>query len=369
MNFSRHSIKNILKHSIIVAVMLVGMGSASFAHAQTQDTHAKYEALAPLELSDNQKIRTDLSGFIIDGFRIAVAASAALAVIMIIYGGIQYLSTDVVFKKGDARKTIEQALIGLLLVMSSYLILRTINPAFVNLGALTDATKPAPPAEYEYGLTMNYLDPKDTEVTTPVSTATYYSSMEECQAYQAEKEKDPELKVLHPCARFSKADKGNYVARLSFIRTDKSISNREESGFYLLECQDNVHNIQLAVEAEAKKDGVDRKFTVVQPCTKQATNTPADTPSLVKSKTVSADIVEYTYTTKGKSYTITANAQKDMSTVDVNNLYQFDELTTAGTDVVHGNYTQDACEYVRDGFKTHNTASSYGSCDKQQGLK
>jgi hypothetical protein len=61
-----------------------------------------------------------------------IGISAALAVIYIIFGGIQYMSTDAVGAKKDGKKTIQNAILGLLLVIGSYSILYTVNPKLVN---------------------------------------------------------------------------------------------------------------------------------------------------------------------------------------------------------------------------------------------
>ncbi|MDO8743297.1 MAG: hypothetical protein Q7J30_01950 [Candidatus Azambacteria bacterium] len=57
-----------------------------------------------------------------------------LALGMMMYGGIQYiLAAGNVAKVEDAKETITQALLGLGLLLVSYLLLRTINPDLVNL--------------------------------------------------------------------------------------------------------------------------------------------------------------------------------------------------------------------------------------------
>lgn len=65
-------------------------------------------------------------------FQLLIGIAAALAVIMIVIGGIEYMSTDAISGKSDGRKKIENALWGLALAISSYLILSTIDPYFLN---------------------------------------------------------------------------------------------------------------------------------------------------------------------------------------------------------------------------------------------
>ncbi len=66
-------------------------------------------------------------------FKFAIALAAFLAVIMIIWGGFEYMTTEAITGKSDARKRIQDALTGLLMVLASYLILRTIDPRLVEI--------------------------------------------------------------------------------------------------------------------------------------------------------------------------------------------------------------------------------------------
>lgn len=64
-------------------------------------------------------------------FTLIIAIAGGLAVIMLIYGGIKYMSTDAIGGKSEAKDTIQNALWGLLLVISAWLILSTINEKLV----------------------------------------------------------------------------------------------------------------------------------------------------------------------------------------------------------------------------------------------
>ena len=82
-------------------------------------------------------------------FGLGLIAFLALAQMMI--GGIQYiLAASNVVNKVNAKDTIQQALLGLGLLLVSYLLLRTINPDLVNLRnpnlTLTQFQGSAPPA-------------------------------------------------------------------------------------------------------------------------------------------------------------------------------------------------------------------------------
>jgi len=64
---------------------------------------------------------------------IAIALAGAIAVIMIIIAGIQYMGTGSVWEKGESKTKATAAIGGLILLLCSYIILNTINPDLVNI--------------------------------------------------------------------------------------------------------------------------------------------------------------------------------------------------------------------------------------------
>lgn len=66
-------------------------------------------------------------------YSISIGIAAILAVIMIIWGGIVRATTESVSGKGIANDHIQSAFLGLLILVGSYLILRTINSQLVNI--------------------------------------------------------------------------------------------------------------------------------------------------------------------------------------------------------------------------------------------
>ena len=61
----------------------------------------------------------------------SIGIGAILAVIMIVFSGIQHMVSEAVDTKSDAKKRIQGAIYGLLLLLGSYLILKTINQNLV----------------------------------------------------------------------------------------------------------------------------------------------------------------------------------------------------------------------------------------------
>ncbi len=89
----------------------------------------EYKLLAPLP---NYVKDVTTAGPYIEGiFILIIAIATGLAVIKIIFGGIKYMSTDAFSGKSEARGTIENAIWGLLLAISAWLILYTINPNLI----------------------------------------------------------------------------------------------------------------------------------------------------------------------------------------------------------------------------------------------
>jgi hypothetical protein len=65
-------------------------------------------------------------------YKIGIGLAAVLALIMLFFGGIQYMSTDALSGKEDGKKKMSNAILGLILALGSYAILNTINPKLLN---------------------------------------------------------------------------------------------------------------------------------------------------------------------------------------------------------------------------------------------
>lgn len=86
----------------------------------------------------------DLATFLDNLYKYLIGIAAILAVIEIIYGGLQYATQDSVSKKGEGRERIEHAVLGLVLVLSPALIFSIINPSILNLSLNLPALNTAP---------------------------------------------------------------------------------------------------------------------------------------------------------------------------------------------------------------------------------
>lgn len=80
-------------------------------------------------------------------YALSISIAALLAVIKIVIAGVKWMMTDVVTSKGDAKKDIQGALIGLLIVLGAVLILTVINPDLTRVNmVLTPISQIAPPS-------------------------------------------------------------------------------------------------------------------------------------------------------------------------------------------------------------------------------
>jgi hypothetical protein len=69
-------------------------------------------------------------------FKTAIVVGAMLAVLRLGYAGFVYMTTDIMSQKQTARSIISNAVLGLMLLLAVWLILRQINPDILNLDIL-----------------------------------------------------------------------------------------------------------------------------------------------------------------------------------------------------------------------------------------
>ncbi len=116
---------------------------------------------------------TDLGTFLSRIFDLGIAIAVALAVIMCIWGGIEYMTADAWMGEQDGKKKITDALWGLGLAIASYVILFTINPCLVQFtatvgGQCTNQLLVVPPPSTQGTLPLNLGIPAPGGNTTGV---------------------------------------------------------------------------------------------------------------------------------------------------------------------------------------------------------
>jgi hypothetical protein len=136
--------KIILKIGIlaILTILIIPNLSITKAFAQSKD----YVPLAPLPGTLTMGTgETNLQTYLPGIFKLAVGLATVFAVLMIVIGGFQYMSTDAIQGKSAGKERIKNAVFGLVLVIGAWLILYTINPNLLTLNLnITSATVAAP---------------------------------------------------------------------------------------------------------------------------------------------------------------------------------------------------------------------------------
>jgi type IV secretory pathway VirB2 component (pilin) len=79
-----------------------------------------------------------LASFFNNLYKFLIGIAATLAVIMIIWGGLEISTQDSVSKQSAGRERITQAILGLILVLSPVLVFSIINPSILNLSLNID---------------------------------------------------------------------------------------------------------------------------------------------------------------------------------------------------------------------------------------
>lgn len=64
--------------------------------------------------------------------KLIIGLAAVMAMVMITMGGIEYMTSELISGKEAGKETVQHALLGLVLALSAYLILNTINPKLLN---------------------------------------------------------------------------------------------------------------------------------------------------------------------------------------------------------------------------------------------
>lgn len=136
--------KTFLLAPLIILLFLVLYSSAPFVFSQGSN----YIPLAPLP-NAAPAAGTNFSVYVKGLFALLIGIAAVLAVIMIVIGGVEYMSTDAVSGKSEGKDKITQALYGLFLAIACWLILYTINPNLLNFDVINSVPVTLNPGYYE----------------------------------------------------------------------------------------------------------------------------------------------------------------------------------------------------------------------------
>jgi Type IV secretion system pilin len=65
--------------------------------------------------------------------KIAIGLAAVLSMVMIVAGGIEYMTSELISSKEEGKKRITNAVLGLIVALGAFLILNTINPDLIDI--------------------------------------------------------------------------------------------------------------------------------------------------------------------------------------------------------------------------------------------
>lgn len=134
--------KKLLFILAICTYIIIPVFGTHTAHAQER---REYTLLSPLPYTttsgglDNPKgEKTTFSTYLKGAYQLFFGIAGVLAVIMIVAGGFQYATTDAIQNKELGRERIKNAVLGLLLAFSTYIILYTISPGLLTFNLNVD---------------------------------------------------------------------------------------------------------------------------------------------------------------------------------------------------------------------------------------
>ncbi len=126
--------QKIILSTIIVVILFFGFTTAYAIN--------DYTIIAPLPGISGP---TKLGDYLPAAFNLSIGIAAALAFIVITWGGITYATSDAISGKEQGKEWITNAIYGLLLVIGAWIILSTINPQILRLDLIlrNPSVKPA----------------------------------------------------------------------------------------------------------------------------------------------------------------------------------------------------------------------------------
>jgi hypothetical protein len=127
--------ESIKKHKLIIAVTAVGIAAllgyfAPSSPVKAVETLINYPAIGAEDITWESSLPQIIKYI----YLFAVGICGAVALLSILLGAIKYIgASGNPSKMGDAKEQIFSAILGVVILLSSYLILNTINPDLVNL--------------------------------------------------------------------------------------------------------------------------------------------------------------------------------------------------------------------------------------------
>lgn len=160
-----------MRKFIFFLLALLPLGLASYALAADG-----FVALAPIPgLTEGEVANSyDLPAFFNNLYKYLIGIAAILAIIEIVWGGLEISTKDSVSKQSDGKERIRQAIFGLILVLSPALVFGIINPQILNLRVALDPIDLSF-TPYTPSVTTSYTLSDIEQADRPVGTTVLFS--------------------------------------------------------------------------------------------------------------------------------------------------------------------------------------------------
>jgi len=164
---------------------------------------AQYLPLVGIPGVDNPQ---DFDEYLQSIYATAISLAALLAVIKIVIAGVKWMTTDIVSSKSDAKKDIQGAIFGLVVILGAVLILYIINP---DIGTVDLTLEPPPRAAAPAGTTLLLSEVEDCQATPETCDFDPISCL--LPGTYASNRKGPPLKKDYDCSLKEDACLGKFV--------------------------------------------------------------------------------------------------------------------------------------------------------------
>lgn len=122
-----------MKKIMLLSVFFLFFGLVPHVVAQGFVPLAPIQGLTNIETANGIINSSSFALFFNNLYKFLVGLAIALAIIEIIWGGLEYSTTDSIGNKEAGKKRIKNAILGLMLILSPVLVFSIINPCILNL--------------------------------------------------------------------------------------------------------------------------------------------------------------------------------------------------------------------------------------------
>ena len=122
-----------LFNKIFLILVVVFIVTIPIVIPQFIDAQKTYVPISPIPNLTEEGNNLNLENYLNNAFTFALGIATILAIIKIALGGIKYMMSKSPGGTEDAKGTIWSAIIGLLLILTTFIILKQINPDILKL--------------------------------------------------------------------------------------------------------------------------------------------------------------------------------------------------------------------------------------------